>query len=170
MIKDLPKDIQKKIYIYSLKFFYRVDILNKPLFSIHNNYVEIINKLKKNVLVDNIHFLHLDCNTLPENKKYILGCQCEYCKIYSRTIKDEIYTNVMRKPSRVSAFLETIDGSIGDISCFCNCVISPSDFFQYEYQSYLVGYNFEKDAYYSSLKENPLESPLYFSSEIIDNF
>ena len=27
----------------------------------------------------NIHFLHLEMNTLPENKKYIMGCQCKFC-------------------------------------------------------------------------------------------
>ena len=27
----------------------------------------------------NIHFLHLPCNTLPEYKTYIIGCQCNYC-------------------------------------------------------------------------------------------
>lgn len=168
-IKGLPKEIQKKIYIYSLKFFYREDFKNKPLYSIHNRYVGVINEMKKKVLVDNVHFLHLDCNTLPENKKYILGCQCEYCKGCPRSLKDKIYTDVMRKPSRVSSFLKTIDGGgIGDIAGFCNCVFNPNDFYDYEYKSYLEGYNFEKDAYYSPLKENPLESPLYFSSSLVD--
>jgi len=27
----------------------------------------------------NIHFMHLPCNTLEKNKKYIIGCQCESC-------------------------------------------------------------------------------------------
>lgn len=27
----------------------------------------------------NIHFLHLPCNTLPGNKRYIVGCQCSSC-------------------------------------------------------------------------------------------
>lgn len=167
-IKNLPKEIQKKIYIYALKFFYREDFKNKPLFSIHNRYVGLINEMKKEVLVDNVHFLHLDCNTLPENKKYILGCQCDYCKRCPRSLKDEIYTSVMRKPYRVSSFLKTIDGAIGDIAGFCNCVFNPNDFYDYEYKSYLEGYNLEKDAYYSPLKEDPLESPLYFSSSVVD--
>ena len=103
-IKSLPKELQKKIYIYSLKFFYRENFKNKPLYSIHNRYVGVINEMKKKVLVDNVHFLHLECNTLPENKKYILGCQCDYCRSCPRSLKDEIYDNVMRKSSRVSAF------------------------------------------------------------------
>src|SRR6056300_1473057 len=84
LIKCLPKEIQKKIYISAMKFFFREDIKNKPLHTIHNRYFGIINDMKKKVIVDNIHFLHLDCNTLPENKKYILGCQCEYCNTCPR--------------------------------------------------------------------------------------
>ena len=30
----------------------------------------------------NIHALHLPFNTLPQNKKWIPGCQCETCKNY----------------------------------------------------------------------------------------
>jgi len=29
--------------------------------------------------VKNIHFLHLPFNTLPENKKWIMGCRCNFC-------------------------------------------------------------------------------------------
>ena len=74
----------------------------------------------------------------------------------------------MRKPYRVSSFLKTIDGGgIGDIAGFCNCVFNPNDFYDYEYKSYLEGYNLDKDAYYSPLKD-PLDSPLYFSSSITE--
>lgn len=171
-IKNLPKEIQKKIYIYSLKFFYRDDFKNKSLYSIHNTYNEVINRMKKKVLVDNVHFLHLDCNTLPENKKYILGCQCDYCKNCPRSLKDKTYDHMMRTSSLdlgASSFLKTIEGGcIGNIAGFCNCVFSPNDFSDYEYKSYLEGYNFGKDAYFSPLKEDPIESPLYFSSSITE--
>jgi hypothetical protein len=170
-IKNLPKEIQKKIYIYAIKFFYREDIKSKPLYSIHNRYVGIINGMKKKVLIDNVHFLHLDCNTLPENKEYILGCQCDYCKSCPRKIKDKKYTDVMRKPSRVSSFLKTIRGSgIGDIAGFCNCVFNPNDFYEYDYQSYLAGYNFEKDSFYSPLTEDPCDNPIFFSSSITEMY
>ena len=46
-IKSLRKELQKKIYIYSLKFFYRENFKNKPLYSIHNRYVGVINEMKK---------------------------------------------------------------------------------------------------------------------------
>jgi hypothetical protein len=27
----------------------------------------------------NIHFLHLPMNIIPENKEWIMGCQCDFC-------------------------------------------------------------------------------------------
>jgi len=75
----LPNDIQKKIYIYSFKSFWRnyVPLTAKiPSWMGSKNYV-------KNTLweakLNNIHFLHLPFNTLPENKEWIMGCQCEFC-------------------------------------------------------------------------------------------
>ena len=35
----------------------------------------------------NIHFLHLPCNTLPEYKTYIVGCQCDYCLYHAHPIE-----------------------------------------------------------------------------------
>jgi len=29
---------------------------------------------------NNIHFLHISSNILPKYKKYIIGCQCHFCK------------------------------------------------------------------------------------------
>jgi hypothetical protein len=79
-ISSLPIDIQKKIYIYAWKKFWKnyVPITARPptWLSYHN--------LVKNKLWEakqkNIHFLHLPFNTLPENKKWIMGCQCDFCK------------------------------------------------------------------------------------------
>lgn len=79
-IKSLPSVIQNKIYILSFRNFWRgyVPITAKtPSWLSHSNYV-------KNTLweaqLNNIHFLHLPFNTLPENKKWIMGCQCDFCK------------------------------------------------------------------------------------------
>ena len=160
-IKNLPKELQKKIFIFSMKSFYKRYLLNKPKFTFHNAYVEHINEMKKKVIIDNIHILHLDCNTLPENKTYILGCQCDYCRSCSRKLKDKMYNDVRGKVHR---FIKSINCT--DIDCFCNGIMSPSDFYEYEYNTYFVGYNFKKDSFFSPLKENPKENPIYFSSEI----
>jgi len=79
-IIELPCDIQKKIFIFSIKNFYKKDYIlpiNKiPMWYSHQQDIE---KQKTNCYLNNIHFLHLEMNTLPENKQYILGCQCEFC-------------------------------------------------------------------------------------------
>ena len=160
-IKNIPKELQKKIFIFSMKSFYKRYLLNIPNFTFHNAYVQHINEMKKKVIIDNVHILHLDCNTLPENKEYIMGCQCEYCKGCPRELKDEMYNDVRGKVHRFIKSINCID-----IDCFCNGIMSPSDFYDYEYNTYFVGYNFKKDSYFSPLKEDPKENPIYFSSEI----
>ncbi len=170
-IKNLPKELQKKIFIFSMKSFYKRYLLEKPLFTFHNAYVRHINKMKKKVIIDNVHILHLDCNTLPENKKYIMGCQCDYCISCPRELKDEMYNYVGDSSPK---FINSIGGLgndfLGELEIFCNGVISPSEFFEYEYHTYSVGYDFKKDGFFSHLKEDPIESPIYFSSETEEMF
>ena len=81
-ISKLPQDIQKKIYIYSFKLFWRnyIPLTAKiPSWQKRHNYIQ--NSLWE-AIVKNIHFLHLPFNTLPENKKWIMGCQCDFCLNY----------------------------------------------------------------------------------------
>ena len=78
-ISILPKDIQKRIYIITWKGFWReyIPLIAKPPSWLkHYNYVQ--NTLWE-AKQKNIHFLHLPFNTLPENKKWIMGCQCDFC-------------------------------------------------------------------------------------------
>jgi hypothetical protein len=78
-IHCLPEDIKKRIYIFTWKMMWRdyVPLTAKiPSWHHHTNYVK--NKLWEAQL-NNIHFLHLPFNTLPENKKWIMGCQCDFC-------------------------------------------------------------------------------------------
>ncbi len=166
-IKILPKELQKKIFVFSMKSFYKRYLLNNATFTFHNAYVRHINKMKRKVIIDNVHILHLDCNTLPENKKYIMGCQCDYCRGSPRELKDEMYNYVGDSSPK---FIHSIGGLgndfLGELEIFCNGVVSPSEFFEYEYNTYSVGYNFKKDGFFSHLKEDPIENPIYFSSEI----
>ena len=79
-IKFLPKDIQKHIYIMTWKGFWRDYIpltAKSPSWLNYHNFVQRILWESKQ---KNIHFLHLPFNTLPENKKWIMGCQCDFCK------------------------------------------------------------------------------------------
>ena len=60
----------------------------------HRIYVE---KQMYKCLFNNVHFLHLEYNTLPENKKYILGCQCNYCKSYFLNNCKEIVKDIVKQ-------------------------------------------------------------------------
>ena len=80
MIQSLPKEIQKRIYIMTWKGFWKEYIpltAKPPSWLKHANYIQ---KTLWESRLNNIHFLHLPFNTLPENKKWIMGCQCEFCK------------------------------------------------------------------------------------------
>ena len=47
----------------------------------YESYIKI-QKLHWEARAKNIHAMHLPFNTLPQNKKWIPGCQCETCKEY----------------------------------------------------------------------------------------
>lgn len=79
-ISLLPIEIQKKIYIICFRNYWRsyIPLTAKiPSWYYHKVKVE---KIIYDSKTNNIHFLHLPFNTLECNKKYILGCQCNFCK------------------------------------------------------------------------------------------
>ena len=78
-INQLPKELQKKICILTWRKYWRnfIPITAKiPSWTYHMNYV---NKQLWEARQKNIHFMHLPFNTLPENKQWIMGCQCDFC-------------------------------------------------------------------------------------------
>lgn len=78
-IKQLPIILQKKIYILVWKKIWRSYIpLTAKIPSWYNQKIKIENNIFQSRL-KNIHFLHLPFNTLPENKQWIMGCQCNDC-------------------------------------------------------------------------------------------
>jgi hypothetical protein len=80
----LPKEIQKKLYIYSMRFFWRDYVpLTAKIPSWYDRKIKIDKKLY-DAREKNIHFMHLPFNILPENKKWIMGCQCSYCKEFGK--------------------------------------------------------------------------------------
>ena len=101
-ILKLPSDIQKHIFVFAMKYFYRKEYVPEmgkvPMYYSHYQYM--IKETHK-AIIDNIHFLHLDYNTLPENKKWIMGCQCDFCLLeeqaedkndhYEKYVNDEMY-------------------------------------------------------------------------------
>ena len=80
----LSEDLKKKLYIWCMRIFWRNYV---PLTAKIPSWYERKIKVER-VLYDarekNIHFMHLSFNTLPENKRWIMGCQCDYCKDYGK--------------------------------------------------------------------------------------
>ena len=104
----LPKDIRNKIYVFWIKRYYKEQLLHKslkPMWYEHNILVQ--KQLLKSKLY-NVHFLHLDFNTLPENKEYILGCQCSFCKNYLRNNQDEVIYKVLHQINNIEFFNKTV--------------------------------------------------------------
>ena len=81
-IETLDDSIQTKIYFTTMRNYWRkttLETIHRPFWY---SYKENLDKEFGKVYFENIHFLHLDFNTLPENKKWIMGCQCSFCKDY----------------------------------------------------------------------------------------
>ena len=88
-LSKLPNDIQKKIFFYALRKYYKSEILYVPLVPSWMKYKNYVTSELKRAVLDNVHFLHLEFNTLPENKEWIPGCQCGFCSSYEN--KEEGY-------------------------------------------------------------------------------
>jgi hypothetical protein len=81
-IETLDDSIQTKIYFITMRNYWRKTSLETIYRPFWYSYKENLDKEFGKVYFENIHFLHLDFNTLPENKKWIMGCQCSFCKDY----------------------------------------------------------------------------------------
>ena len=80
MIVLLPKELQAKICIYTWRLYWRNYV---PLTATTPSWQVSANNIQKSLWIarqNNIHFLHLPFNTLPENRKWIMGCQCDFCQ------------------------------------------------------------------------------------------
>ena len=81
-IEGLDDNIQKKIYFLRMRKYWKDINLSTIYRPFWYQYKAYLDKEKWKVYYNNIHFMHLEFNTLPENKKYIMGCQCDFCKGY----------------------------------------------------------------------------------------
>lgn len=172
-ILKLPEDIQKHIYIYAIKDFYRKEYVPEmgkiPMYYQYHKY---LTKEKQKTFFDNIHFLHLECNTLPENKSWIMGCQCEFClneeqkedknKHYLKYIEDDIY------------FLENVKCSVESEINHWNMrwIFFGYDFFADKYDSYIRVFDPLYNRYIDPTENTHIvkyglkEFPLSFSEEL----
>ena len=104
----LPKDIRNKIYVFWIKRYYKKELLHKSLKPIWYEHNILVQKQLLKSKLYNIHFLHLDFNTLPENKEYILGCQCNFCKDYLKNNPEQVIYKVLYQINNIEFFNKTV--------------------------------------------------------------
>ena len=164
----LPKDVQYKIYTFAMKNYWREMMETrslKPMWCDYKKYVD--NELKK-CIIDNIHFMHLDFNTLPEYKKWIPGCQCSFCiKKHTEKDKQKEYEKIVIDPDYFEKCINCNDF----IQNFWNKynVYPPylTDEGEEEYPRTTMRIYDPLKGYvhtiYDQIKMSPDDSPIYFS-------
>ena len=80
-IQSLPRELRHRLYIRTMREYWK----DQGISMVSRVPSWRASAIKQEILLfearhKNIHFLHLPCNTLPEYKTYIVGCQCDYCK------------------------------------------------------------------------------------------
>ena len=175
-LKTLPKEIQRKIYIFAMKkhWRYMMEIKSlKPMWCNYKKYVD--NEIKKSV-IDNVHFMHLEFNTLPEYKQWIPGCQCDYCNLHHKT-KVEEYEQIVNNPDYFNELIHCNDTTnywnqnILYFTIFSVIVtedegILISNTSSIRIYDPLKGYLW---TIYDQIQLSPHESPIYFSNEVLHN-
>ena len=78
-INNLPNNLRNRIYIKASRNFWRKFVPVTAKIPVWYPRAVEQRKLLYEATTKNIHFLHLPCNTLELNKKYIIGCQCDHC-------------------------------------------------------------------------------------------
>ena len=90
----LPRDLIGKLYIHAMRKFWRryVPVTAKPPTWLSRK--NRVDRILWNARYQNIHFLHLPFNTLPQNKQFIKGCRCYECCLATRSDKPLVHQRV----------------------------------------------------------------------------
>lgn len=160
LIINLNSDIQKKIYIYAMKHYWRDNFMDTPLLSLTDKYNIYLNKELSKTILNNVHFLHLEFNCKPGYKSYISGCQCDFCIDYPKEEKDQEYINIMDNKDPYF--------DCDEVSYEYSETILPKNWFDPD--TTMVGsppaFDFMKGSYEDIIKSDPCDSPQYFSYEL----
>ena len=78
-IQQMPLDIQKKLCIWTWRLYWREFVPVTAKVPSWMYFYKMQQRYLWEARLNNIHFLHLPMNTLPENKEWIMGCQCNFC-------------------------------------------------------------------------------------------
>ncbi len=165
-INKLPEEVQNKIYIMSMKYYWKHTFMNtklKPMWCGYKKYLD--NELKK-CIIDNVHFMHLDFNTLEETKKWIPGCECKFCQNYKNSHEKEVQSTLVKILDDQSYFLTECINCYDPIPNKWNMNIiyfgNPLNYTTFTIFDPLA------DMFYDQIKDDPQESPMYFSEELIN--
>ena len=146
----------------------------KPMWGDHKAYMD--NEIRK-CLFDNIHFMHLECNTLEKNKEWIPGCQCKFCLNDTKVKnKDVIYqmiydTGSDSQSTALQKFTHCYDIESNIWNCYMKYPDNLYEFLEDENEIYPAFKIFDAlkcqfgDAF-AQIYLSPHDSPIYFSNEI----
>ena len=140
----LPDDLKKKLYICCIKIFWRNYVpLTGKVPSWYDRKIKVERELY-DAREKNIHFMHLSFNTLPENKRWIMGCQCLHCKEYGtkgelgKVYKDREYRKLLLDPSYFHNNISLSKSSDWNNHISLNGVKYFDPFFDSEYENIII--------------------------------
>jgi len=100
-IQKMPLDIQKKLCIWTWRLYWREFVPVTAKVPSWMYFHTMQQRYLWESRLNNIHFLHLPMNTLPENKKWIMGCQCNFC----------LTTETPSRTEKIMRIMEHLEGS-----------------------------------------------------------
>lgn len=179
LILSLPKEIQKKLYILTMRKYWKNTVMNTIYKPMYYDYYSYIEKEKGKVYYDNIHFMHLEFNTLESNKEWIPGCQCDFClddnhlkytKEYKQDIYDKLLEEYDMEEYRKCIHCYDENPNFWNINYNYCIMINPIGNFHYCLYSHKI-YDPLKNAEHSIYEKiNYQDSPIYFSEELISSY
>tara|TARA_Y100001958_G_scaffold158508_1_gene156591 strand:- start:6153 stop:6878 length:726 start_codon:yes stop_codon:yes gene_type:complete len=178
-IISLPKEIQKKLYILAMRNYWKYTAMNTIYRPMYYDYYSYVEKEKGKVYYDNIHFMHLEFNTLESTKEWIPGCQCDFClnenhPKYTKEYKQSIYDKMLEEYD-MEEFHKCIHcydliPNYWNTHLKYHISVNLDENFQYSFLSHKI-YDPLKTAecsVYDKIKDQ--DSPIYFSDEIISQY
>jgi hypothetical protein len=176
---SLPKELQKKLYILAMRNYWKYTVMNTIYKPMYYDYLSYMEKEKAKVYYDNIHFLHLECNTLERNKEWIPGCQCSFClndnhPKYTQEYKQKIYDKMLEEydMDEYNKCIHCYDviPNYWNSHCKYSLIQDVNINFYTFYLEHKI-YDPLKTAEYSIYdKIKDPDSPIYFSDELICSF
>ena len=174
LLKSLPNEIQKKLYILSMQNYWKIKTLETSLRPMYHDYISYIEKQKAKVFYDNIHFMHLECNTIEDTKEWIPGCQCDFClhnPMIKKKYKQKIYDEMLEGNTLVpyEKCVHCYDNNYWNAQFKLNYVdiIGTNEYYCIIAHTIFNPLKGGERTIYDQIKDQ--DSPLYFSNELISS-